>query len=739
MFDFTNSTFSALLTILSMLFGVAYPLILGCIEKIDSKYNSTVLLDRFKKESSFQIFKILLPVNLIVAIVFAFILDGSVNSRLFISGQAVLVLVQGLIALSLFSRIFVYYNVLDLSEDILDEYRGYKKHNKKEEEKQSFLAWADLANTLQSSSNDKILDSIRTVLEQYVEQFSLEHDEAYYEYDQYFYLALTRINEVLCKGEFSSSIINNSNFIMTDLIYNELKISKSSYTYLWKILRTQLQYHKYNWIIRYWEAACSKHMIIKCREDNNSKEQMQEMADFKEFHIMLCALLLQQKEYSTLQQLLSYTTSIPESYPLVPSNFAEILKWFSKFTQKADDNPWYLENRYPMPNMNGITIGRILGSIYCYLTLLIYRLYSLVWYEDPYYILNYAIIPNSLKELRNLDDDLNALLYWIGKKESDKELMAVIGIDDFQIHLDKLRSRNDKSIESPKALILSLKDAIEAKQHKTKEEQEYDKEGVLSLFSQIEENILEKIKPLSDFIKSSKQDEKFSLNSSSSHLFPSEAFLSNPSISYVDIESYISGHTLNMFYHFFASIFYVQYKCKPYNLYSSDLFKALDKLAIGKNFVIIIFNVYLDYFLEKIDDFEKVKDFTYSYKGIKILNLPCNKSIFSQKAYVMHIKDMPTLSFRGLPKKEDKPGIVRNIENSSHIGLTLRRAQKEDVKEKDTEDFSELSVLSVEWYPELSLNKNVDVVRFNIKYKGYDEGTCVYVDDISPFPTNNNK
>ena len=65
MFNFTDTTYSGLLSILSALFGIAYPLVISCIEKIDQKYQSTLLTARFKNERIFKTFKYLLIINLI--------------------------------------------------------------------------------------------------------------------------------------------------------------------------------------------------------------------------------------------------------------------------------------------------------------------------------------------------------------------------------------------------------------------------------------------------------------------------------------------------------------------------------------------------------------------------------------------------------------------------------------------------------------------------------------------------
>lgn len=49
MFDFYNYNFSSLISILAALLGVAFPLILQCIQKVDEQYGSTRLSAHFKE------------------------------------------------------------------------------------------------------------------------------------------------------------------------------------------------------------------------------------------------------------------------------------------------------------------------------------------------------------------------------------------------------------------------------------------------------------------------------------------------------------------------------------------------------------------------------------------------------------------------------------------------------------------------------------------------------------------
>lgn len=100
MFDFVDNTYSGVLSILSCLLGMSYPLIVGCIEKI-----STKLTERFLREVSFKMFRRMLVVNLIVAVVAPFVMDGNSHCGVILGIQCFLVVLMVVSALLLFSRI----------------------------------------------------------------------------------------------------------------------------------------------------------------------------------------------------------------------------------------------------------------------------------------------------------------------------------------------------------------------------------------------------------------------------------------------------------------------------------------------------------------------------------------------------------------------------------------------------------------------------------------------------------
>ena len=118
MFDFINYTYSGILSILSTLFGLSYPLVIGCIEKIDDKFGSTKLSERFMSETSFKLFKVSLVINLIMAVLFPFLMDGCTYARIFMGAQCVGAILLVASALFLFSKIITYYNITALKNEI---------------------------------------------------------------------------------------------------------------------------------------------------------------------------------------------------------------------------------------------------------------------------------------------------------------------------------------------------------------------------------------------------------------------------------------------------------------------------------------------------------------------------------------------------------------------------------------------------------------------------------------------
>ena len=187
MFDFVNSTYSGVLSILATLFGLSYPLVIGCIEKIDAKFNSTKLSERFMGEFVFKWFKRLLIINLIIAVLFPFLMDDNDHSRILIGIQSAFSILMIVFALKLYEKILVYYNVRDLHKEIIEDYRKAEEKNVKEGEERYFTQWVDLSSVLLCSVDDELVQSVHTILYEYVRKKFGEAKDKECIFDQYYY------------------------------------------------------------------------------------------------------------------------------------------------------------------------------------------------------------------------------------------------------------------------------------------------------------------------------------------------------------------------------------------------------------------------------------------------------------------------------------------------------------------------------------------------------------------------
>jgi len=755
MFDFVNYTYSGVLSILSTLFGLSYPLVIGCIEKIDDKFGSTKLSERFMNETSFRWFKISLVVNLVIAVIFPFMMDGCTYARIFVCIQCVSTIVLVSSALFLFSKIIVYYNITELQKFIINDY--YKTVNKKYKELETkyFTQWVDLSGELLKSVDIELVQSVYKVLSNYVTRVYAENKGKALVFDQYFYEALSRINEFLSKGETKPISVNNGNTILTSMILRESVVSETTYRYLWRNLRIQMFYNRDEWIMEYWKIASQKiglfmQPMYQYSHDENGKlrtigqieDSQKQRDDFLEFHIMLCSMLIQQKKYRLLELMLSFTQSEPPSYPLVPSTLSEIIDVFNRMNSNSSVDPFYYASKYQMPNMHGITKGKVVGAANCYLALLAYRIYVIRWNYGPEFVLNTGALPNTLSELRSLWDNLDVFKRSLEGIKDNKELLNVVSFRSFDEEIgDKAKIYNKSILLNPNQLVAHLQEEILAKMENLRTVLSLSEEKVDSVEDELASNIQKAMEPYGDLLKERfSQNQCYNLNSSVTMPFPNTAFVENPDVGHIGIADCMSSYMLHNFQHMFASAFFQKHSIIDYKLSSEDLFEAIDRLNLNKQHYIIAFGVYLDHYIGALEELKKDADHKYSYKGIEILAFDCSSEFFSQMLYVMRYEDRPFLKFYApSPEELKKMCLVRKDELYS-LWLSLEKLSEhpelleEPIKIKLGDKANQYSLFTAIWCPKLFFKQeNYPMVSIKVKYRLTDEGDYDSVDKVKPF------
>lgn len=751
MFDFVNYTYSGIISVLSTLFGLAYPLILGCIEKVDTKYDSTKLTDRFKNELVFIRFKSWLVVNLIVAVLFPFLMDGCSYCRILMAIQCICAICMVYYAFRLFSLIMQYYDAKELLKMIETDFKRAFENGDKQKEALFFTQWSDLTSVLINSADESLVQSVYDEWYNYVLTKRDEYKNKPIEYDDYFYEGITRLNENLCRSERKPISVNNSNSLLTSLIDGDAYVTDKTFNILWWNLRIQLHYGREDLIIEYWKCASQKYELF-LRELNSSDidietQQLYSEAEialrkkrrelFLEFHIMLCSMLIQEEKYDLVEQMLSFTNSEPPTYPLVPSRLYDILQWLVRLNVRDYNEIFYYEQRYPMPNMHGITGGRIVAAANCYLAFLVYRLYAIRWYYGMEHVLGTGVLSETQHELSRFKDMLQTLKFWLEEISKNKGLLGIVQLVDFDGRIRTLNEQwDDEKIPGPLEIVENLNKEIELSIEKKISEQPLDDDIINDEINQVKDRLLLSMIPYSDFMKSSaKEDKAYNLNSSQTHLYNNTAFQKNTAASHVGMSDAMFNSIWQNFTHYFSSAFFLEQQKADYNIDSSIQFKAFDKLLGNSNeYQIICFGIYLDFYLNQIEGLEKIDNGVYQYKGTTVWSLSCPTKVLSQRIYIFNKTQLPRLIFNtpavidGLKEVLDKYALWMGVEKVRDINDDLPKHIIEEIgNQKDR-----YCLFKVYWNPILYFPSDMKMMCLKVNYKMRDEGNWNSLDDIKP-------
>lgn len=724
MFDFVNMTYSGLLSVVVAIIGLSCPLIIGRIENIDKHYSSTLLAKRFITETAFVLFAVCMVINILVATLFPFVLDCSEYARIWIAVQSILVFLLIVSLLLLFYYMLIYTSPENLSEHIISHYNKVKKKDKKKAE-MFFLQWIDVTPSLLISADYDLTQSVYDKLYDYVKDFYSDGDKCE-KFDDYFLTGITRINENICQKEHRLISLNNSNTLLTMFIEYIYTIPLDHYKFLWKNLQLQIHYGQEEWIMSYWEIASQRYQIAKMSNGEENRRN-DKLWDFYEFHLMLVAMLLQEHKYDLVKRVLSFSNTRPEEYPLIPSTISEVLNVLNTINSTSNSPGKYLyyELRYPMSKMHGISDGKILGAIYLYLALLMYRVLTLPQYYGEEHALNIGININqtNLHELRIWRESLQIMRFWL-KTVDGSNLMKMIEYNSRQeLTRDEYKNKLEDIIKKAELIIDNTADKIN-------EEQEYSS----TVVNTIEEGMVNKLKssftPYETLLnQSSLSDNALKLNCSSTSEFPNKAFIDNADISYVNIDDVMAQMSIYRFVFEINKLFLLNTHGISYRVAREDLPKAFSNLDLDEEYVVFSFGNNLG------DIFNKVKDEELKYGNTLIYELPTYQRMLERVLYVIKKEDLPNVRFEKPDQKLIDTYQLKCVDEYFQIWTSLLKLKDfPELKPKETteKNLDQCSLLTVGWQPVINIKKDIEVLKIKVWYRFLDEGNPDDVNAIKP-------
>ena len=350
-FDFTNYAFSGFLSILAALYGVGYPLIMQSIGRIYTQYDSTLLANRFTKETIYRVFQVLLILNLLFAVSTPFLLHAEWWNIGFVTIQAILlVLLMGSTFL-LFQLMIKYENAGELLRHI----EGGQI------DKSNIMDIFDLAIYADSKNNHQLyVDAMSSVFSyirvQQGDDYKNQKDNEILlpvVYDENVVAILKKLKGFIREDD-GHHLLHRNNDIVA-ILYNQLsksRISLQTHQIMWFLLNEAITYNNHSWFKQYWQFADS-YSSLRYRFVAN-KTLMQDKKEFMLRHIMVGTLLLHNERYKWLNDIILYTHSEPEYYGLIPSTFMQIIEILKNIDSICTVPTFQLQNFYFADEMGGV-------------------------------------------------------------------------------------------------------------------------------------------------------------------------------------------------------------------------------------------------------------------------------------------------------------------------------------------------------------------------------------------------
>ena len=413
MFNFFSNTYSAVVTIFAAILGISFPLILQSIQRIDEKYDSAVISDRFEDENIYNIFKWLLYIYAVIVCIVPFILSflSNVEMEYWVNCFLLLYLLCIIMTLViLFDRISKYYNI----EKLLS-YLSSKKI-----ESDILIFW-DIMRYASKAENDKMYQTaIEEVFRYFLKEQDNKKDQKEIVYSASLYQVLYEMGSAVGNPQQQSFIYNRNDIIpiLYDTVTTNAKISPLTFKPIWFMLNNASFVSNVNWLKTYWTYA-DQYMRFREMKHNNEDERNY-LKEFYIFNVMFGAMLTYHRNYSTLNYIMTFSQSLPLSFPLIPGTFSKIMDCVENISNMNNQwlRPMFLESKYPIKGLDGgvNTSNEIAKLAYKYLSLLFIRLWS---YKD--YNINYS----KPLEIPYIDNSINKNEQLIKLSQTIKEYIDI--------------------------------------------------------------------------------------------------------------------------------------------------------------------------------------------------------------------------------------------------------------------------------------------------------------------------
>jgi hypothetical protein len=735
------------------LLGVAYPVLLQVIARLDDKYSSDKIVELFDQEWENKAFRYTLISSLICIGLWSLKLPALLNINglnFLINNSASIILAFNTIFLVIFffffvNKILIYYTPSKFIPYLIE------RHNKSSADLKYFEASSELLllfiRNQQTNFTKTLSDFFYTAFRKIRDQFT--DKPVVYPYS-YYDLVYKAIEELAIIKEKRNYLLERRTaggiWLLGEMQGKE--ISDDTYVWLWRNLLLAVMYQQDDLIVNHWET-CHQYYVYSLpyihKEYDNTANTFQvsnqdavdkriaERKRFIEFHLALGGLLTYKERYACIKRLFSHTQSQPPQYVLLPLSMYEVFSFYFDVRDPYERKYTRISHQYPFPELSGLNADSVIKKwMMSYMAILFLRQYTIIPYLMTMRPLDFPTTPNTQGEIKQWIDGLDFFKKLVNEHLQNKELLKTLNLDFITVEWCEENAK-----PYPIAFIETFKANLEGAYNVNALNLPISNEKVLQFensTTEIIESTIDKFKPLNNETPIEEENaDKWYVNGQRM-LQSKDAFSENPEVHHIEFDSFLASVVSRSLFEGLGETFFYK-KSKSFLLKNVDFFKAIDKLAIDNTFIIINFGVNLDYYINHLNIPELSNE---KYKNISIYSFN-GSQLVRDSIFVLRKSDLPLISTRpintdiiskySLKKISDRIELYAKVID---LNDTSEEVYNENKQDKSDDEMRKSVLLNIIISTEFKWKKNVEVIQIRQYSEFFQKGIANKIEDVIP-------
>ena len=745
---YTDASIYFIIAILS----VAYPILLQVIGRLDERYNSSIITKLFQQEHAWQGFSWLLKASLISTVVFLFVIMlvpascGCYSCLLNILSVTLFGFTVALIwYFFLFTRmILTYYTPADLI--------AYLQKERISKETEEYIYFKALADILYLSIAKEEETNSETLSRYFYQEFrnwreSSKEDAVRYPV-VYYEMVYKTVRDSAAKNSPKLGLVTHraSSGLWLTGEWSDKIIHVDTYAWLWRNLVALVDNEMDQQVLSYWgnmvqyfsvslpvirekRSPADIHLVLN-KKDVDQRESNRDM--FFEFNTAVGALLLHRKRYNCLQLLLTYTTSIPSTYDLLPNGFSSIINLFVRFCDPQDLRLFTDRPKYWFSGLaGGISSEQTVKNALCkYMAVLMIRQYSLTSHYYGYDPLRPPMVPNKLTEKMAYLDLLDYFKNLVEEVMGDEQLIKDLQFD----FLNKQWFATNKK-RTPVEIIDDFKLRITAAIEAQKANQQLHRQYVQQFLDTSIRIISERISSYNQINNPIPITEYFDeyLIKGARQVSEKSPFVEEQAASHLNFDSFLASMTAQNITDEITRWFRFK-TTQKYVLKKESLVAGMSNLQLNsQEHVIINFGIDIPFLAEQLG----LKDIDVEqWSGIPMIMVnQFNWQIISSGFVILRRSDLPQLQTQDLSEDEIQKYELEALGNhiyGSVIDLHSNAALSQEL-EGHHGDLEKSVLMSLGFTLSMKWRKKIKMVMISLYDEFLQQGSPNKAEEVKPF------